>query len=336
MSRIRLKSLAPAALFATVLFFMFSALYAKSPNSFQGAKHYLMHYGRDTIQVFLDSLQRDSLYRDSLFKDSIAKEEFRALVRERSKLYPEHVLRPVKGKVKGAYDFWVYTPKGYDSTFNNTPVIVFLHGRSLCGRNLDMVRRYGTLDAVERGREIPALVIAPQNPGEAWNPKKLCLILDWLKENYPHDTTRVYALGMSLGGYGTMDFVGSCPDRVAAGIALCGGTTLKDVSPMGEVPLWIIHGTADRDVPVKYSQVVVKELEKKHLDKRLRYDWLIGTNHSYLARYFYHTEVYQWLFSHSLSDEGRPVNREIKIKKEDLKNVYSGWIKPKNVKIVYR
>jgi predicted peptidase len=71
-------------------------------------------------------------------------------------------------------------------------------------------------------------------------------VFDWVKRNYPCDTTRVYVLGMSLGGYGTMDVCGTYPDRIAAGMALCGGTTLKDVSGLGELPFWIIHGTADR------------------------------------------------------------------------------------------
>lgn len=58
-------------------------------------------------------------------------------------------------------------------------------------------------------------------------PEKVMDVFDWVKRNYPCDTTRVYVLGMSLGGYGTMDVCGTYPDRIAAGMALCGGTTLK-------------------------------------------------------------------------------------------------------------
>ena len=53
--------------------------------------------------------------------------------------------------------------------------------------------------------------------------KKIMQVLDWVKTNYQCDTTRVYVLGMSLGGYGTMDVCGTYPDRIAAGMALCGG-----------------------------------------------------------------------------------------------------------------
>lgn len=232
-------------------------------------------------------------------------------------------LRPVKDSIPNGYNFWVYTPVDYFYTQEQTPVIIFLHGASLCGRNLDRVRRYGPLDAIVKGRDIDALTIVPQNPGGAWNPKKVMDVFDWVKRNYPCDTTRVYVLGMSLGGYGTMDVCGTYPDRIAAGMALCGGTTLKDVSGLGELPFWIIHGTADRAVPVKQSKVVVEKLKNSGNDTRLLYDWWQGANHGAPARLFYLRKTYEWLFSHSLLDRERSVNRDISIRYEDLRRVYN-------------
>ena len=45
------------------------------------------------------------------------------------------------------------------------------------------------------------------------------------------------------------------PDKVAAAMALCSGCSLKDMSGLGTVPLWIMHGTADRIVP--YSSIAI-------------------------------------------------------------------------------
>lgn len=53
---------------------------------------------------------------------------------------------------ENGYPFWIYTPDGYDGT-KAQPIVVFLHGRSLCGRNLNQVLRYGTLDAIKKGYE---------------------------------------------------------------------------------------------------------------------------------------------------------------------------------------
>lgn len=231
-------------------------------------------------------------------------------------------LRPVKDSIPNGYNFWVYTPIDYFYSQEQTPVIIFLHGASLCGRNLDRVRRYGPLDAIVKGREIEALTIVPQNPGGAWNPKKIMDVLDWVKRNYACDTTRVYVLGMSLGGYGTMDVCATYPDRIAAGMAFCGGSSLKDVSGLGKLPFWIIHGTADSAVPIKQSKIVVEKLKESGNDTRLLYDWWQGANHGAPARLFYLRKTYEWLFSHSLLDKGRPVNRDINISYEDLRKVY--------------
>lgn len=236
-------------------------------------------------------------------------------------------LRPVKDSIPGGYNFWVYTPLDYYYSLDNTPVIIFLHGQSLCGRNLDRVRRYGPLDAIVKGREIEALVIVPQNPGGAWNPAKINDVLEWTKRNYAMDTTRVYVLGMSLGGYGTMDFAGTYPDKVAAAMALCGGCSLTDKSGLGQLPLWILHGTADRAVNVRESKTVVEQLQREGNDKRLRYDWMKGASHGALARILYMTKTYDWLFSHSLKDKDRPVNKDVNIDTSDFSKAYNDMIK---------
>lgn len=232
-------------------------------------------------------------------------------------------LRPVKDATPGGYDFWVYTPLDYYYSLESTPVIIFLHGASLCSKNMNRSRKYGPLDAIVKGRQIDALVVVPQNPGGAWNPKKINDVLEWTKKNYACDTTRVYVLGMSLGGYGTLDFCGTYPDKVAAAMALCGGCSLKDRSGLGKLPLWIMHGTADRAVGIKESKVVVNDLVSNGNDKRLRYDWLQGASHGALARFFYLRKTYDWLFSHSLRDKDRPVNRAIDIGQWELKGAYS-------------
>ncbi len=232
-------------------------------------------------------------------------------------------LRPVKGEKPGGYDFWVYTPTDYYYSLETTPVVMFLHGASLCSKDMNRSRRYGPLDAIVRGRQIDALVIVPQNPGGAWNPDKLNDILEWTKKNYAMDSTRVYVLGMSLGGYGTMDFAAAYPDKIAAAMALCGGCSAKDKSGLGRLPLWIIHGTGDRAVPVKQSQTVVKQLQDTNNDKRLRFDWLRGASHGALARILYMRKTYEWLFSHSTADPGRPVRPDITIDNSDLKKAYN-------------
>ena len=166
-------------------------------------------------------------------------------------------MEAMRNIVADSYNFWLYTPSEADMRIEEPdtkfdevalpeniktpppPVIIFLHGASLCGTDLYKVRRYGCLDAISRGRNINAVIIAPQNPGGAWNPKKIMDIVKWVNDNREIDTTRIYAIGMSLGGYGTMDLAGTYPDKIAAAMALCGGCYLKDQTGLGKLPLWI-------------------------------------------------------------------------------------------------
>lgn len=228
-----------------------------------------------------------------------------------------------KNVVPDNYNFWIYTPGDYEEHNRNVPLIIFLHGASLCGNDLNRIRRYGVLDAIEKGKIIPAVVLAPQNSGGAWKPEKINELLEWTKQNYRIDSTRVYVVGMSLGGYGTLDFTGSYPRKIAAAMALCGGCSLNDMDGLGEFPLWIMHGTADRAVNVNQSKRVVSYLQDKGKDKMLRYDWLEKGSHGILARLFYLQKTYDWLFAHSTKDSPRTVDKNFDIDYSDIKQTYS-------------
>lgn len=235
--------------------------------------------------------------------------------------------------VEESYNFWLAEPSiqatGNPSeadSLQQYPLIVFLHGASLCGNNLEKVKRYGTIDAVEKGRELSAYVLAPQNPGGSWNPKKIMALIEWVEQNHPIDTNRIYVLGMSLGGYGTIDLAATYPHKIAAAVGMCGGATVRDLSGLAELPLWIVHGTGDRAVSVAQSDKVVEAIERvDSLKSRLIYDRVPGMNHSKPARLFYLPEVYEWLFAHSLLDEGRPLqDSTIHATDELMSNAYKG------------
>lgn len=237
-------------------------------------------------------------------------------------LVSAQTLTAYRGKVANAYNFWVSTPKDYDSLNSEKPIILFLHGASLCGNNLERVRRYGPLHAQAMGRQIDAVIIAPQNPGGAWNPEKVNRVVDWVFENYAGDTNRFYVIGMSLGGYGTIDYSAAYSHRIAAAMALCGGGNPKSYCGLNELPLWILHGTADRAVTVAQSQKVINAMAKCGDSPRLKFTKLPGVDHGGLARAFYITETYDWLFEHRLDTPDRPINKDYEISVNRLHNAY--------------
>ena len=242
-------------------------------------------------------------------------------------LFAQH-LTPHRGDVKDSYNFWFYEPSTGDtlSTAHLTsskPLVVFLHGKSLSGKNLNRVKRYGPINALEMGMKIDAYVLAPQT-SNGWTPQRVIRLVDWAVEHYDVDTNRIYLIGMSMGGFGTLDVAGTYPDRFAAAMALCGGSTLREFCGLNRMPLWILHGTADRAVGISASQRVVDGMEACDTAERLIWTPLQGANHGRLARIFYLPKTYEWLFSHSLADRDRAVNHDYDITVEELadKNIY--------------
>ena len=223
--------------------------------------------------------------------------------------------------IKDGYDFWLYLPEDYDASSAPKPVVMFLHGKSLCGDDLALVRHYGCINAIERGRDINAIVVAPQTQ-TTWNPSKLNEVYEWVKTHYKVDTNRFYVLGMSLGGYGTLDFVATYPDKIAAAMAMCGGATTSELCGLTKVPLWIMHGTADTAVPVRCSEKVVNAMIDCGDTSRLVFDKLKHVNHTRLSRVFYLKQTYDWLFSHSLNDSARVVNRAYSMNNSILNAAY--------------
>ena len=250
----------------------------------------------------------------------------------------------MRDSVKNGYDFWLYVPSNYSDNriqriaaadsvevAKPLPVVVFLHGRSLSGTNINKVRKYGNIDAVWRGRQIDAVIIAPQvNYNDWWRPERVMNVVEWVSQRYDVDLTRLYVMGMSLGGYGTLDFAATYPDRTAAAVAMCGGSIKKGdaLHKLNEVPLWIMHGTADAAVSVSESRRVRDGMMEGDASlPRLRYDEQVGANHSVYARVFYIDEIYTWLMKHSTTDSCRPVDRSVEIpysRFSTAKSAYAG------------
>jgi predicted peptidase len=217
-------------------------------------------------------------------------------------------LSAVKGKT--TYNFWLNLPA--DSILNNNPpVLIFLHGKSLSGTDLNRVKRYGVIHEIEKGRKVPAIVIAPQVASGSWDPDKVLEVLQYIQKTYKTDTNRVYVCGMSLGGYGTMHFAGKHADKMTAGVALCGGGNTKDACNLASIPMWIQHGTRDEAVPFKQSADMVKAIKACNGGKNLVWTEVRGADHGDLEKVFRGDEMYNWLFAQKRTGTGEVVLQEV-------------------------
>lgn len=213
-------------------------------------------------------------------------------------------LSAVKGKT--FYNFWLNLPDSATLN-NNPPILIFLHGKSLSGTDLNRVKKYGVIHEIEKGRSVPAIVIAPQVASGSWNPDKVLEVLEYVQKLYKTDTNRVYVCGMSLGGYGTMHFAGKHAGKITAAVALCGGGNPKDACNLASIPMWIQHGNRDEAVPVRYSREMVHAIKQCNNGKNLIYTEIPGANHGALERIFRSDEMYDWLFAQIRTNSGEVV-----------------------------
>lgn len=157
------------------------------------------------------------------------------------------------------------------------PLILSLHGAGERGEDGNRPAEVA-LGAVVREHAdwFPAIVLFPQAPEGSWwkgaAAQAAMAALADAKRDFPVDHDRVYAVGLSMGGYGILDLALRFPDTFAALVCVCGGLVaplvfpgmsaeLPDADPysafarcLANKPVWLFHGEYDPIIPVSESR----------------------------------------------------------------------------------
>lgn len=216
------------------------------------------------------------------------------------------------------------------------PLIVSLHGSGGIGDdNLSNLRFWNGVMARTAWREkYPSFVLIPQRkPGGIWGPKPdddrvkdfyvrndlltVFELIAEIKQEFPIDDSRIYAIGSSGGGVGTWNILLARPEMFAAVIPVCGRFTAQpeDITKLTRIPIWCFHGDADPLVDVTYSRNAFAKLADS--GAVMKYTELRGVKHNawiqaftyqrddvqkgYVTRYTSDRcdrtqDVWQWLF----------------------------------------
>jgi hypothetical protein len=175
-------------------------------------------------------------------------------------------IRPIRVR----YDYLTYLPRDYDVDVSTKwPTIIFLHGGSSRGNDLKQVKANGIPDRIERGKNLPFIVIAPQCPvDKRWETD------DWfdtfyteIMSRYRIDSNRVYLTGSSLGGSGTWYLAIKHPSIFAAIAPISGKTShiqfiADSVCKLAGLPIWIFHSKDDEVVDVNETRLIVEKLDQ--------------------------------------------------------------------------
>jgi predicted peptidase len=175
------------------------------------------------------------------------------------------------------------------------PLILYLHGGSLRGENVEQLRTLGLPHKLESEPDFPFAVVSPQCPaGEIWtDAEAIDALLDRVIRDYRIDQQRIYVTGHSMGGRGALYFAYRLPSRFAAVLAL---SPYSPVSAWGnklaQIPLWLFQGSADTLAPITETKELVGAIQSA--GGHPRFNSLEGRDHFILDVYD-RPDVYQWL-----------------------------------------
>ncbi len=155
------------------------------------------------------------------------------------------------------------------------PLVVVFHGAGEIGvdnaRHLDRFPKAWARPEIRAA--YPAYVLAPQMPersavysGPAGDSGRYSMpapplyaaldLIDALLETLPIDTTRVYAIGFSMGASTVWNAINLRPTLFAAAIPIAGVPNPAHRDGVARTPLWIIHGNADTANPIEQDRAM--------------------------------------------------------------------------------
>lgn len=200
-------------------------------------------------------------------------------------------------KSKADYNYLIYLPKNY-SVQKKYPLVIYLHGGSHKGNDLNKLKEYGLPYLVDTGKDFDFIIVSPQCPdNKYWSSENWFEPLyEKILSKYQIDTNRVYLTGISMGGYGTYIVAMDFPDKFAAIMPLCGGCNDSDttrICNLKDTPIWTFHGTADDMIPISETERIVTALSE--CNGNIKFTKLKGEGHGIQYLYEKNSEIYKWM-----------------------------------------
>ena len=226
--------------------------------------------------------------------------------------------------------YLIYKPPKFEEN-SLWPLLLFLHGAGESGNNPMEVLSEGAtgcpLVELKEGRANDVLknsfvIVAPQT-NSGWNANLIREFVNGIVEDtsFRVDSTRMYATGVSMGGYGT--WVAGTLGMFAAIAPICGAGSVPP-SSLSDTPVWAFHGSNDVVVPVMATDEMVGELRSFRFGKQdesggfgaanevkyTRYEtspsptgWERYEGHASWKQAYNRAELFDWLLKHKLNNK---------------------------------
>jgi len=258
----------------------------------------------------------------SIFVTNMKAQEFQKLLFVEDKdTLPYNLLEPIAYKK--------YLSENPDDLIGTVsyPLIIFFHGSGERGNdNKIQVKHIKDLFLNSSNiKNYPAFVIAPQCPeNKRWvesswtvskhvmptkisDPLKLTVtLIEELKEKYPIDQTRIYVVGLSMGGFAVWDIMCRYPGKFAAAVPICGGGDIAKAGLLKDIPIWAFHGSNDKVVKVTLTRNMINAI--KASGGKPKYTEYQGIGHDCWIKALKEKGLLEWLFNQKLNSSIAPNN----------------------------
>ena len=210
----------------------------------------------------------------------------------------------------------IYVPLNYDSS-KEYPVVVLLHGAGERGTDNVNQLTHMVADMFNQNKAVIAdsIVICPQCPGnnqwvdtpwengnysvdnvpESNEIKAVIELIKEVQENYSCDTKRLYAMGLSMGGFGAWDMLMRHTEMFAGAVIMCGGADVTYAEKLKDMPIYTAHDTDDSSVPYSGTEAMVKALRDAG-NTNVTFKTTNGKGHVIWQPFAQDPEVIGWLF----------------------------------------
>lgn len=179
------------------------------------------------------------------------------------------------------------------------PLIIYLHGAGSRGDSLSAMAHVGPIGELEKGRDIPAKIVAPQCSGNTWFELFETLIdfSETAAAENDVDKNRIYLTGVSMGSYAAWQLAMTRPTMFAALVAVCGGGMYWNADRLANMPIWAFHGALDDIVLPEESVKMVRAVNKNGGNAKITI--FPHADHNAWDPAYALDEMWDWMFSQS-------------------------------------
>ena len=156
-------------------------------------------------------------------------------------------------KVYKNFHYYCYIPNNFNPEGGNA-LHITMHGAGTRGTDREVLSNGVLTGQLERGLELPCVVVAPQCEAETWFDvfEQLQDFIGGMIEEYKVDPAKVYLSGNSMGGYCCWQLLITMPKTFARALICCGGGMYWNAGII-KTPVRAFHGALDRVVFVEES-----------------------------------------------------------------------------------